>query len=246
MDDLLFRLLMITVVAVGLTAISIVLIRPSWKSLKAALQTLPVGYRKIFFNLRGVTNRRLKAKLEDMFSLFWACILFGLNILLNLASLFGAISILSGLSNNIKQDYAIVGYCTIAGIWLFAMALFLMGSVRFGEAVNLARGKVNPLDFSPTTPEEQHEYALVLETALGLKAALEKKKRKRARYPLTRRQTEITLGLIFTAVLAIVSWSDLEISLCLRITIIVVSFIVLIALFLLLSRLFPNSDDDKG
>jgi hypothetical protein len=131
------------VVSALLLTATIVLLRYSWKKLKAMMDTMPAGKRRVRFNLRSISDPNEHYKYEYTGAQFTACILLALSLLGALIAVVGMSGVMVGDVTGVyfKEDFEFSIVAMRAGVLFFFLGIVSLGIVYLEDLIALYRGE---------------------------------------------------------------------------------------------------------
>jgi hypothetical protein len=163
--------------------ISILLLPPTWRTVLALLQTIPYSYRRVFYkNMRYVTDRLVRAKLESLEALIIICVFFGLSIACSIFAILVASTYMFGFRASTAaiqhQDLTLASNLFLVGLTFLTSAMYGIALIRMLEFLYVLRGRENPLYYKPLTKGALQHYEATFKVAIGIKAAPPKWKKR--------------------------------------------------------------------
>lgn len=163
--------------------ISVLLLPSTWRTVMAIIETIPHNYRRAFYkNLRRVTDRLVKAKLELLESLLIICVFFGLSIACSVFAMLEASAYMLGLRESTAaiqyQDLNLTRNLFIGAFIFLASAMYGIALIRILELLYALRGRESPLYYIPQTKDDQQRYEAEFEVAIGIRGVLPEPERR--------------------------------------------------------------------
>lgn len=210
----------------------------SWRQLKAALDTLPMDSRRVIYNLKHITDGKIKRKAELISGLHLACILLGISIF---TSAFLLVVLSPRLFCQPPSESDLAFACNLFGFntgVLFFTGFYALTLVTLVNFIAMSKGEDSPLFYEPPPDADErirNEYSVVFKADIGLSPELLAHEKKLKWWQRLKINWAIVLPAIFGLIIAIFKlikyffpdFSDLPGLICL----VVVAIIALIYAF---------------